>query len=196
MKKRAQTILSSISGAALAEFALILPLLVLFTFGIVEFSYMMWQRQQAEQAVAEALRFATTRSLLVASSFNDCGPTSTVTVTEAAGTSCSAITDADKNTWNETCTTSSNNVCNSATLNEMVAVMQQFRPEITASNLQVDLYGAGLGFVGFGKPVPIVKVSLVNMPYDWIAVGDILGFNNFIFNTVSASAPAEDITGT
>ena len=71
--------------------------------------------------------------------------------------------------------------------------MQSIYPDVADANLQVDLYGAGLGFVGFGKPVPIVTVRLTGMTYDWILVGDIIGLGNLTMRDVTASAPAEDI---
>ena len=75
----------------------------------------------------------------------------------------------------------------------MVTEMQAIYPDVANANLQVDLYGAGLGFVGFGKAVPIVTVRLTGMTYDWILVGDIIGLGNLTMRDVTASAPAEDI---
>ena len=48
-----QSLLLSIEGAAILEFAISLPLLVVFIFGIYDFSYAFNQRQKIEQAAQE-----------------------------------------------------------------------------------------------------------------------------------------------
>ena len=52
-----KTFIKDESGVVLVEAMLALPLLTLLTVGILEFGYMMWQRQQLQIGVRDAARY-------------------------------------------------------------------------------------------------------------------------------------------
>ncbi|PWE18593.1 hypothetical protein DDZ18_03035 [Marinicauda salina] len=181
-------------GATLAEFAILLPVLALLTFAIIEFALVLWQHQQAQIAVSRALRLATTRALVDPADFTDCNGPNGSAATEQAGTSCSAV--AGGGVWGpETCTVSSPGYCDPALLADMLAEVQALFPEAEASNMVVELEGAGLGFVGFGRPVPMVKVRLTGIDYQFIAIGGLAGLGDLTLPDFEATAPAEDLSG-
>jgi hypothetical protein len=98
--------------------------------------------------------------------------------------------------WTITCNAGSpSGSCQGAVLTELVARMQQFAPQIQAQNVQVELRGAGLGFVGRGAPVPMVTVRLTGMTYDFIALDDLLGFGALTMPGFDATLVGEDLNG-
>jgi len=180
---------SNNKGTAVAEFAVLLPLLALLTFAIIEFSVIMWQRQLAEFAVTRALRIATTRELIPEATLPDCG----VTTNAVAGTSCSAVAGAED--WVFTCTPSAPGVCNGLILNYILTEIQAIAPTVQAANLVVQVEGAGLGFVGRGRPIPVITVRLTDLTYELIALGALAGLSDLAMGDIAASAPAEDMLG-
>src|SRR5262245_43853576 len=79
------------TGAALAQFALVLPVFLLLIFGAIEGGMLMWQFQQGEIAAKRAVRIAVTRQLMATGSMGDCGPS--VPATTPAGTLCAQVPD-------------------------------------------------------------------------------------------------------
>lgn len=181
MKRPFRTFAKNRSGAAMIEYAIVFSLLMLMTFGLVEFGLVFYQYNAAETATAVGARYIATRGP-VYTGLPDCG----VTTTAAAGTNCSAVSGAD--TWTRTCNASSPATgCSATMLNALVARMQQFAPSIQAQNVQVLLRGAGLGFVGRGAPVPMVTVRLTGMTYNFIALNSLLGFGTLAMPSFDAT---------
>jgi Flp pilus assembly protein TadG len=177
------------SGGVLVEFTLVFVMLMVLTFGLIEFGIVLYQYNAAEKATAVGARFAATRGPVV-TGISDCG----VATTAAAGTPCSSVSGSAG--WSITCNAASPAAgCDADTLNEMVAAMQAFASNIEAQNVQVELRGAGLGFVGRGSPVPMVTVRLTGMTYDFIALDDLLGFGTLTMPGFDATLVGEDFSG-
>lgn len=175
------------SGATLVEYTLVFALLMVLTFGLIEFGLIMHQYNAAEKATAYGSRFIATRGP-VATGIPDCG----VATTLPAGTMCSAV--GGSSSWTRTCNAGAPGAgCNAAVLNELVTEMQQFAPWIEAQNVQVVLRGAGLGFVGRGAPVPMVTVRLTGMTFDFIALDDLLGLGQLAMPGFDATLVGEDM---
>jgi Flp pilus assembly protein TadG len=187
-------------AASAAEFALVLPLLLLFLLGMLDVGRLMWTWNQAEKATQTGVRFAVATNMLADNisefSFpiNNYGtqgdPVSTTAFTGIACTSASC-----------TCTgTACNDIdtsLDSTAFANLVARMQQIFPEIAASNIAVDYTNVGLGYAGDpnGPDVaPLVTVSLQNMTFQPITLT--------LFNTsislpnFSAALTLEDGNGT
>ncbi len=177
------------SGATLAEFTILLPVLLLIVFAVVELSSVMWQRQVAEFATSRALRIATTRALIPTGALPDCG----VATAAQVGTLCSQVSGAED--WVLTCTPSSPNICDQQVLMRMLTEIRSIAPQVEATNLEVQVEGSGLGFVGRGHPVPLVTVRVTRLGYQFMALGPLLGLGDLVMRDISASAPAEDMRG-
>lgn len=177
------------SGATLVEYTLVFMMLMVLTFGLIEFGIVLHQYNAAEKATAVGARFIATRGPVV-TGIPDCG----VTTTANAGTWCRNVSGSSS--WTITCNAGApSGSCQGAVLTELVARMQQFAPQIQAQNVQVELRGAGLGFVGRGSPVPMVTVRLTGMTYDFIALDDLLGFGALTMPGFDATLVGEDLDG-
>lgn len=187
MRRRHEKFAHSESGATLVEYTLVFAMLMVLTFGLVEFGLALYQYNAAEKATAIGSRFVATRGPVYVG-LQDCG----VSTSQPAGTMCSSVTGASG--WTVTCNAGSPaSGCQAAVLNQLVARMQAFAPEIQAQNVQVVLRGAGLGFVGRGSPVPMVTVRLTGMTYNFIALDDLLGFGPITMPGFDATIVGEDM---
>jgi hypothetical protein len=177
------------SGAVLIEHTIVFMLLMVLTFGLIEFGLVLYQYNTAETATSAGARFIATRGPVI-TGVSDCG----VATSAAAGTRCSDVSGAAG--WALTCNASSpSGACQAAVLNELVAEMQRYSPNIEAQNVQVVLRGAGLGFVGRGAPVPLVTVRLTGMTYEFIAIDALLGLGPLSMPGFDAALVAEDLNG-
>lgn len=159
----------SASGASAAEFALVLPVLLVFLFGIVDAGRFAWEYNKAEKATQVGARFAamtdpvapnlttydftagglTAGDNIPASSFGTVKCTSTGCVCSVAP--CPVGVGAQTGAWTQ-----------------LVARMRQIDPAIQAANVQVEYRGSGVGFAGDPNGmdiVPIVTVSLSQMTF-------------------------------
>ncbi|MGD9966262.1 MAG: TadE/TadG family type IV pilus assembly protein [Hyphomonadaceae bacterium] len=177
------------SGATLVEHTLVFMLLMVLTFGLIEFGVVLYQYNAAETATAVGARYAATRGPVV-TGISDCG----VATSASAGTWCRNVTGS--NSWSITCNANApSGGCQAAALTELVTEMRRFSPNIEAQNVQVVLRGVGLGFVGRGAPVPMVTVRLTGMQYNFIALDDLLGFGALTMPGFDASVVGEDLNG-
>lgn len=179
----------NVSGAVLIEHTLVFVLLMLLTFGLVEFGVVLYQYNAAETATSAGARFVATRGPVI-TEISDCG----VTTSARAGTRCADVSGASG--WTLTCDASApTGNCQGAVLNQLVAEMQRYYPNVEAQNVQVVFRGAGLGFVGRGAPVPLVTVRLTGMAYEYIAVGALLGISDLDMPGFDATLVGEDLNG-
>lgn len=173
------------TAATLVETTLVFPLVLILTFGLLEFGHAMWQWNAAEKATAVAARYIATRGPLM-SGVPDCF----VETTATAGTSCSEVGGAEA--WTATCSGDSPGACDPAVLTDALAEAQAFAPFIEADNFRIDLRGSGMGFVGRGAPVPLVTVRLQGMTFDFITLDGLLGFGPITMPGFDATIVGED----
>ena len=186
-------------ASSAAEFAMVLPLLLILIFGLIDAGRFMWDYNRAEKATQMGARFAAVSdpavSGLVNYSFSvsdgipqgDPVPTAnfgSITCTSAACGSCSG------------------SVCgsltfNSTNFNRVADRMIQIYPAITRSNVQITYRNVGLGFAGDpdnSDVSPLITVTLNNMQFRPITTRI---FNAaFSMPTFSASVTGEDLSGT
>ena len=178
------------SGSSAAEFALVLPLLLLFLFGIIDAGRWMWTYNQAEKATQMGARFAVVTEPISSSLANTyvgaCSPA--LTQGDLIPASCFATV---------TCTSSA---CSSGTVNasaftNVVTRMHSFLPELTESNVTIEYSGSGLGYAGNpnGPDIsPLVTVKLSGLQFTPITSFLLTSMNMPTFTTTLS---AEDLSG-
>ena len=170
-------------ASSAAEFALVLPLLIIFLLGIIDVGRLMWTWNRAEKATQMGVRYAVATDMvpngLATYSFVN-GSTITqgdpipqsafggaTCLINAGAVNCSCKTGA-------TCPanligTSNSDQANALTaFNNIVNRMRLFMPEIASTNVTVDYDYSGLGYAGDpnGSDVsPLVKVSLKQLTF-------------------------------
>ena len=152
----------SSSGATSAEFAMVLPLLLIFLLGIIDVGRLMWTWNRAEKATQMGVRFAAVTDMvpgnLAAYDFalqggiagGDPIPTSAFASTTCQNGSCTS--------WGY----------NGTAFTNIVTRMQMMMPEIQAPNVRIDYENVGLGYAGDpnGPDVsPLVRVRLANLDF-------------------------------
>jgi Flp pilus assembly protein TadG len=161
------------SAATAAEFTMVLPLLILFIFGIIDVGRLMWEWNQAEKATQMGVRYAVVTDMVPTGLANyDFTALSgvlqgaPVSATTFPGVSCTGTGSAATCTCKGTCAFPL--TASSAAFNNIVTRMNLMDGRITAANVVVDYDPSGLGFAGnpYGADVaPIVTVRLRNMQF-------------------------------
>jgi Flp pilus assembly protein TadG len=196
-------LLRSESGASAAEFALVLPLLLLLLFGIFDAGRYMWQTNAAEKATQMGARMAVVTypldSGLASASYvgvtvgsqtltqGDRIPAGALGTLRCTNTGCSCNT--------APCPTAG--TYNGTAFTTIVNRMKAFKPDIAAANVIVDYSGSGVGYAGDPNGMeiaPLVTVSLQNV--------DFRPITTFLFPDLSIPLPdvrtsltAEDSVG-
>jgi Flp pilus assembly protein TadG len=185
------------TAAAGAEFALVIPLLLLLLLGIVDVGRWLWTYNRAEKAAEMGARFAVVTSPITSALNTDyvgaCSPV--LTQGDPIPASCfSKIT----------CTSSA---CTSGSIdtnafNAVVTRMQKLLPELAAANVSIEYNSSGLGYAGNPNgpdisPVVTVKIGdstagATPLPFTPITA---LLFETMNMPTFTASLTAEDLRG-
>lgn len=166
-------------GAGAAEFALILPVFLLFLLGIIDVGRYMWAVNEAEKATQIGARWAVATDLipygLTDYSFViDGGITQGLPVpsTSFSGIHCEGSgNDVACNCINGTCPPNFDPTpgdLGQAAFDMLVARMRSIYPRLSADDVQVDYLHSGLGFAGDpnGADVaPLIQVSLLNQRF-------------------------------
>lgn len=160
-------------ASSAAEFALVLPLLLIFLLGIIDVGRLMWTWNRAEKATQMGVRYAVATDMIPNGLAGHSFVNGTITQgdpipdTAFGGASCTSSAGAVSCSCKTGATCPSPLVSNSATaltaFNNIVVRMQRFMPQITAASVQVDYEYSGLGYAGDpnGSDVsPLVKVSI------------------------------------
>lgn len=201
MKTSFRQIWRNQQGAAGAEFALVLPLMLILIFGTIDVGRFMWEVNLAEKATQMGARFAAVTSPVSTGLVNadfvggaikagDLIPADMIGSVECTRSTCSC-TD---------CAVTVGSGVDTAAFDAIVARMQAFDGNIDASNVKVTYHGSGFGFAG-DSPIaktetmeisPLVTVSLVDVPFVPITSMFLL---NLKMPTASTTLPAEDASG-
>jgi Flp pilus assembly pilin Flp len=177
------------SGASAAEFALVLPLLILFLLGTIDAGRLMWTWNRAEKATQMGVRLAVvedpvadglrTYSYAVDGGLPQGDP---VPQSDFGAITC--------NSASCTCTVSPcpfGTARNADAFTEIVNRMHDIMAEIAGPNVVIDYAYSGLGFAGDpnGPDVaPLVTVSLTGVQFTPI----------FLFGAVTLNLPAFSAT--
>lgn len=153
-------------GAVLVEFSVVAVLMLIITFSLVEFGLVYNKFNSAQKATQAAARIASTRLILEGQ--DDCGPSTTL----PAGTDCSNVPGSS--TWSVTCTGAGGNGCNMTGITAVVSTVQSIYPDAEPGDIQIVFSGTGYGFVGRGRPIPAITVSIQNIDYNFVTIGKLL----------------------
>lgn len=186
-------------GASAAEFAMVLPLLLIFLLGLIDTGRFMWEHNRAEKATQMGVRYAVVTDPVIdgldsysfatdggiaagdpvpTSSFDSATCTSSGCTCQPGGDFCSGLT------------------FDSAAFANMVARMSAMYPSIARENVEIHYRNVGLGYAGdpYGPDVSaLVTVRLTNMafqPLSTLIFGTDLGMPDF-----RASLTLEDGSG-
>jgi hypothetical protein len=182
MRQRRQ--LDWTSGAGAAEFALVLPLFMVFLFGIIDGARFVWETNKAEKATQVGARVAVVTNVL-SSGLRDedyAGQTAGgITIGAGDKIPAEALGSVKCTSTGCACETapcpSSLGTLDSATFNDvLVARMRQIHPAIQPENVEVRYSGSGFGFAGTASTggggateqmeiSPLVTVTLVGLEF-------------------------------
>ena len=190
-------------AAGAAEFALVLPLLILFLFGIIDGGRYLWEVNKAEKATQAGARVAIVTDVLdgglagksyVGTTVNgvtltqgDVIPPEALGEMRCTNSGCSCISG--------TCPTISAPADYSARFNRVFQRMEFMKPGIAQSNVRISYRGAGLGFAGDPNGMeiaPLVTVELTGLTFNPLVL---FGMAAFPLPTFRTTLTAEDSSG-
>ena len=193
-------LLSDTSAAGAAEFAIVLPLLLVFLFGIIDAGRFAWACNQAEKATQAGARVAVVTNFVAGGlkSYNLVGQTvGGVTYGQGDPVQASALglitCQTSAGTPGCACTTGpcpALGTIATATFTAVFNRMQMMYPELKANNIVIEYRGSGVGYAGDpsgGDVSPLVTVRLRDLFYT-----PLMGF--FLVNVPMPSS-ATTLTG-
>lgn len=172
MKLLARVVRDSRAASA-AEFALVLPLLLIFLIGILDVGRLMWTWNKAEKATQVGVRYAAVTDVASGQLFSF-----RFTVNAGVGQGNvvpNGVFDYLLCTEDNDCSNCSGTACDdiepsldSSAFNALVGRMQTMFPQIESNNVEVEYRNVGLGFAGDpnGSDVaPLITVRLKDMSF-------------------------------
>lgn len=184
-----------------AEFALVLPLLLIFVIGMIDIGYYAWTINQAEKATQVGARFAAVTDPLA----TEIGTANYVNA-NVGGTVVRQGDNIPVGAFGELTCISTGCTCDvapcpgttfdSAAFGRLADRMQNVMPRIADEDIEVTYSGSGLGFAGNpnGPDIsPIITVRLVDMEYTPLTFTPFAG--NLGLPDFSYSLTAEDNSG-
>jgi TadE-like protein len=196
-----RSIYRSNSGAAAAEFALVLPLFLLFLLGIIDVGRFMWALNTAEKATQMGARAAVVSNFVAGGLFDadysaTLGQGVPITTDDFGAASCKMDGGAlECNCATEPCPTPLTPV-NTATFDAIVARMSAIAPVIGENNVEIVYANSGLGYAGDpnGADIaPLVTVTASNLTFTPL-IFQFFGAS-FSMPTISATLTMEDGQG-
>lgn len=158
-------------GASAAEFALVLPLLLLFILGMIDAARFMWETNRVEKATQMGARMAVVTQPVSTGLANqdylgvggltqgDIIPVTALSTVTCSRTSCSCTGAAcpDDDT-----------TADSDAFDQIFARMQMMKPDISPDEVTISYRGSGLGYAGdpHGMDIsPLVTVELSDVEF-------------------------------
>jgi hypothetical protein len=192
------------TGAGAAEFAMVLPLLLILLLGIIDAGRFMWEFNRAEKATQVGARVAIVTNSVpdglkdeqyvgqtvngVTLTQGDVIPAAALGEAQCTSTGCTCVASPCPNPLGALDPDTFNNV--------LLPRMQAIYPKIEADNVELSYSGSGLGFAGDPNGmqiVPIVTVKLTGL--DFVPVTTFL-LASIPMQHFRTSLTAEDVSGT
>ena len=186
-----RNLLTDCTGATAAEFAMVLPLLLILLFGVIDGGRFLWEFNRAEKATQVGARVAIVTNVLAEEigtqdyvgvnglTQGDRIPASDFTPVTCTSGGCGTGYTFDSDTFN----------------NVLLPRMQAMDPRITADNVEVEYTGSGLGFAGDpngSDAAPMVTVKLKGLTFTPITS---LLFATFSMPDFASTMSSEDLSG-
>ena len=204
MSNQIKSFLRNKRGSTAAEFAMVLPILILFLLGMTDVGRFMWTMNRAEKASQMGVRFASVTDTIPSGLKNyDFSGTAGLTsgdIVPATAYSTMTCSKTDANAP-ETCACVSGGSCPWGTsvqpdaFSHVVNQMAKFLPEMRANNLQVAYVPSGLGYAGDpnGSDIsPLVRVTITGLKFRPFFL---FGAATLTLPDISASLTMEDGSG-
>jgi hypothetical protein len=192
------------SGSTAAEFALTLPLLLIFILGIIDAGRLAWEYNRSEKATQVGARVAVVTNSFPSGLVSEDYVSKTVSgVTLTQGDRIPAAALGDLKCTRSACTcaaapcpTTLGTIDTTTFDTVLLPRMQYMNPRIKAANVELHYTGSGLGYAGDPNGMqiaPIVTVKVTGMTFTPITT--------FLFATMtlpnfSTSLTSEDASGT
>ena len=190
-------------AASAAEFALVLPLLLLFLLGMLDVGRLMWTWNRAEKATQMGVRFAVATEMvpegLASYSFTTSGGIpqgDPIPQSSFGGATCQSSGGSVSCSCNTGVTCPPLGTANATAFNNILARMQAFMPELAANRVTVEYGYSGLGYAGDpnGPDVsPLVTVRIQGMSFQPVTL--ILFNTSITLPSFSAALTMEDGSG-
>lgn len=191
-------LVADVRAASAAEFAIVLPLLLLFIFGVIDAGRFMWAYNQAEKATQVGARFAAVTSPAAGGLYDH-----SFAIDDAipAGNPVPTANFAEVTCTNSNCDDCAGSVCDeialdSTAFNRIADRMIQIDPSIARDNVQISYRNVGIGFAGDpnGSDVsPLITVSLRSLQFQPLTT--LLFGAAFNMPDFRASVTGEDLAG-
>lgn len=191
------------SGASAAEFAMVLPLLILFLFGIIDGGRYLWEINKAEKATQAGARVAIVTDALDGglASYSFVGKTyNGVTLTQGDLIPAAALGELRCTSAGCTCVSTCPAVAApgdyAARFERVWKRMHYMMPDISAGNVSVTYRGSGLGFAGDPNGMeiaPLVTVEVSGLKFRPLVLFNFAAIDLPAFRT---TLTAEDSSGT
>jgi Flp pilus assembly protein TadG len=192
-------------GSTAAEFALLLPLTLLFLLGMIDVGRYMWEVNRAEKATQIGARWAAATNIIARdlTTYNFAGTGGLASGDAVPKASFPGVSCTKSGTSDPTCRCATGGTCSfgltadETAFNLLVTRMQEIKPDIAANQVTVDYGYSGIGFAGdpTGADVsPLVTVRLQNMtftPMLLVLFSTSVGLPDFNYTIT-----AEDLRGT
>jgi hypothetical protein len=197
-------------GSNSLELAIVLPVLLLFTFGIIDFGRLMFEINGAHKAAQLGAAYAIIRNP-VALPIKDHFRCNTPSDLSLIGESCRASDgtlrpECDFGTTvctSEGCTVDGGGTyalgsdeASQTVFDAIVVRMRASMPTLQASNVEIIYKPSDIGFVGRPVPIAEVTVSVKNMPFSFIALpgAALSNTEDFIMPEQRATLTSEDLS--
>jgi Flp pilus assembly protein TadG len=209
------------SGASFVEFTVVMMTLMVTVLGFVDFSYVFYQWNSATKAVQYGARLAAVSDPVASGLRGLSGVSSTVLpgmamptfayeckVTAGNGACTGApsysgfgfsLPALQKIVYGRDSTGAPNEFCVDGQKDRRLQGMCNFYNRIDIGNVVIRYDYTGLGYAGRpGGPVPTITVSLQNIPYNYVFLGNLLGLDDINLPGFATTVTGEDlkVTGT
>lgn len=184
MRRAASRLLRDTRAGPAAEFALVLPVMLLFLLGIIDVGRLMWTWNRAEKATQMGVRYAVATDI-VPTALADYSFAVSGGIPQGDPIPDTAFSEIQCTSNGTTANCSCTGACGPSTLIDdqnaanarfanVVARMHLFLPEIAANNVRIDYAWSGLGYAGDpnGPDVsPLVTVRLTGLNFTPLLFG-------------------------
>jgi Flp pilus assembly protein TadG len=206
MKKRILALAAAGDGAVMVEFAIIVPLLLTVTCGMVDFSVALYQWNAASKATELGGRLAAVSDPISSDLSTLTGLSSGVNpgdpmpyfkrVCSGSSQSCSNGGTYSITAMNTIVYGRGKTACGTVAAGQLTAMCDVY-PGLTSSNVTITYEQTGLGFAGSPSgPTPTITLETTGLTFDFVFLNGLLGFARINMPTMRTTITGEDLSTT